>query len=105
MQADPVGATQMPPVVRAPSGALADGMKTWEANTRYYDASAIRVPTLLIVGEWDADTPPNMAQGMFAQLTNAPAKRLVVIGEATHTMLLERNRTQLYREVQAFLDE
>ena len=30
---------------------------------------------------------------------------LVIVGEATHTMLLERNRLQLFREVQAFLDE
>jgi len=27
------------------------------------------------------------------------------IGEATHVALLEKNRLQLYREVQMFLDE
>jgi alpha-beta hydrolase superfamily lysophospholipase len=105
MEADPVGAKQTPPVVRAPNGALADGLRTWEADTRYYDPSTITVPTLLVVGEWDVDTPPSMAQALLARLTGAPARRLVIIGEATHTMLLERNRLQLYREVQTFLEE
>jgi pimeloyl-ACP methyl ester carboxylesterase len=105
MEADPVGARQTPPAVRAPNGALADGMRYWEADTRYYDPSGIRAPTLLVVGEWDGDTPPSMAQALLARLTSVPAKRLVIVGEATHTMLLERNRMQLFREVQAFLDE
>ena len=105
MEADPFGAKRTPPVVRAPSGALAEGMKYWEAETRYYDPSGIRAPVLLIVGEWDADTPPYMAQALMTRLVNAPRKRLVIVGEATHTMLLERNRMQLFREVQNFLDE
>ena len=105
MEADPVGAKQTPPVVRAPNGALADGMQYWEADTRYYDPGPIRAPTLLIVGEWDADTPPSMAQALLARLTNTTRKRLVIVGEATHTMLLERNRMQLFREVQTFLEE
>jgi hypothetical protein len=29
----------------------------------------------------------------------------VVIGEGTHTVMLERNRMHLFREVQLFLDE
>jgi hypothetical protein len=32
-------------------------------------------------------------------------KRLVEIGEASHLLMLERNRLQLFREVQLFLDE
>jgi len=105
MEADPVGARRTPPAVRAPNGALADGMNYWEADRRYYDPSGIRVPTLLVVGEWDADTPPYMAQALLARLANAPSRRMVIIGEATHTMLLEKNRLQLFREVQTFLDE
>ena len=105
METDPVGAKQTPPVLRAPNGALADGLRFWEADTRYYDPSTISVPTLLVVGEWDADTPPSMAQALLARLTSTPSRRLVIIGEATHTMLLERNRLQLFREVQTFLEE
>jgi alpha-beta hydrolase superfamily lysophospholipase len=63
------------------------------------------VPTLLIVAEWDADNPPSMSQALFAALTAAPCKRLVMIGEGTHSVMIEKNRMQLFREVQLFLDE
>jgi alpha-beta hydrolase superfamily lysophospholipase len=42
---------------------------------------------------------------VFSKLVNAPQRRLVQIGGATHLVLLEKNRLQLYREVQMFLDE
>jgi pimeloyl-ACP methyl ester carboxylesterase len=105
LESDPVGAAQSPPVLHAPNGVLEDIQKYWLSDTRYYDPSKITVPTLLVQAEWDNDTPPYMAQGVFARLTNAPLKRYVVIGEGTHTVLLERNRIQLFREVQLFLDE
>jgi alpha-beta hydrolase superfamily lysophospholipase len=63
------------------------------------------VPVLLVHGEWDADTPAYMSQALFARLTGAPLKRYVVIGEGTHSIMMERNRMQLFREVQLFLDE
>ena len=34
-----------------------------------------------------------------------PYKRLVEIGEGTHTMMLEKNRMQFFREIIGFLDE
>lgn len=46
-----------------------------------------------------------MPPGGFARLTNAPVKRLVTIGEGTHAVVLEKNRFQLFREVQLFLEE
>jgi alpha-beta hydrolase superfamily lysophospholipase len=105
LEADPIGAGQSPPVVRAPNGVVEDGQRYWGADTRYYDASKIRVPVLLAHGEWDADTPAYMSQALLARLTGAPAKRYVVIGEGTHTVMMERNRMHLFREVQLFLDE
>lgn len=105
LEADPVGAAQNPPVVRAPNGVVEDGGRYWAADTRYYDPSKIHVPVLLVHAEWDADTPAYMSQALFARLTNAPLKRYVVIGEGTHTVIMERNRMQLFREVQLFLDE
>ena len=105
MAADPVGARMSPPAVRAPNGLLVDAFKYWEADTRYYDPSSIRAPVLMVVGEWDVDTPVYMAQAILARLTASPRKRLVIIGEGTHHLMLERNRTQLFREVQSFLDE
>ena len=46
-----------------------------------------------------------MAQTLFPLLASAPAKRLVMIGEATHTVIMEKNRMQLFNEAQLFLDE
>ena len=105
LESDPVGATQTPPVIRAPNGVLGDIRKYWSSDTRYYDPSKITVPVLLVQAEWDNDTPLYMAQAVFARLSNAPFKRYALIGEGTHMVLLERNRMQLFREVQSFLEE
>lgn len=102
---DPVGSTQTPPVVRAPNGVIEDGQKYWSAGQPYYDPSKINIPILLIHAEWDADTPAYMSQTLFGKLVNSPRKRYVVIGEGTHTVIMEKNRMQLFREVQLFLDE
>jgi pimeloyl-ACP methyl ester carboxylesterase len=105
MAADPIGAKMSPPAVRAPNGLLVDALAYWEADRRYYDPSAIRAAVLMVVGDWDVDTPAYMAEAILARLTQSPRTRLVIIGEGTHHLMLERNRTQLFREVQLFLDE
>ena len=69
------------------------------------DPAGIRVPTLLVVGDRDADTPPHMARGYFERLVNAPCRRMVVIGDGTHNLMIERQRMQLFREVQLFMSE
>jgi len=102
---DPVGAARNPPVLRAPNGTVFDTQTYWSAGKPVYDPAKITVPTLLLVAEWDRDTPPAMAQTLFPLLVNAPAKRLVLFGEGTHTILLEKNRMQLFNEVQLFLEE
>jgi pimeloyl-ACP methyl ester carboxylesterase len=104
MEADPIGAKMTPPAVRAPNGLLVDALKYWEADTRYYDPSTIQAPTLLVVGAWDVDTPAYMSHAILTRL-GSRQKRLVIIGEGTHHLMLERNRTQMFREVQTFLDE
>jgi hypothetical protein len=84
---------------------LQDGRDYWSAGKPYYDPRAITASTLLIHAEWDQDTPGYMAQAVFGLLENAAWKRLVIIGEGTHSVIMERNRMQLFREVQLFLDE
>ena len=91
--------------LRAPNGVIQDVRNYWSANKPYYDAAEIRVPTLIAHAEWDQDTPSYMSQALFGLLKNAPVKRLVEIGEGTHTVIMEKNRMQLFREVQLFLDE
>lgn len=102
---DPVGVQQSPPVIRAPNGVLADGAEYWSSNKPYYDPAKITVPTLLVQAEWDQDLPPYMAQTLFPLLVNAPGKRYVMLAEGTHTIIMEKNRLELFKAVQAFLDE
>jgi pimeloyl-ACP methyl ester carboxylesterase len=102
---DPVGAAHTPPVLRAPNGVMADSRDFWNRGNPLYDPADIRVPTMVAHAEWDADLPNSMFYAYFAKLVNTPYKRAVQIGEGTHTVLLEKNRMQLFREVQQFLDE
>jgi len=102
---DPVSARQTPPVLRAPNGVVADSREHWSAGKPLYDPGDIRVPTFLAHAEWDQDTPNYMLYAYFEKLTNTPYKRYVQIGEGTHTVIMEKNRMQLFQAVQQFLDE
>ncbi len=102
---DPKGAAQTPPVLRAPNGTAQDSRDYWLAGKPLYQPSDIRVPTLLIHAEWDADLPTYQTAAYFEQLTNAPYKRWVQLGEGTHTVMLEKNRMQFIHAVTAFLEE
>jgi alpha-beta hydrolase superfamily lysophospholipase len=102
---DPAGAAMTPPVLRAPNGVVQDGLEFFGAGKAYYDPAKITVPTLLVGAEWDRDTPPYMAQTLFPLLVNSPAKRYVMLAEGTHTIVMEKNRLELFKAVQSFLDE
>lgn len=102
---DPEGLRRSPPALRAPNGSVADGRDYWRAGRPFFDPEKITAPTLLVLGEWDQDTPPYMAQTLFPLLTNSPGKRLVLLGEGTHGMWMERNRGALFQAVQVFLEE
>ena len=91
--------------LRAPNGVIQDLREYWVAGKPYYEPANIRVPTLIVHAEWDQDTPTYMSTALFGLLKNAPVKRMVEIGEGTHTVIMEKNRMQLFREVQLFLDE
>lgn len=101
---DPVGAAMHPPVLRAPNGAVQDGRDYWTAGRALYDPAAITAPTMIAVGEWDRDTPPALGLTLFSLLKNVREKRFALLGEATHTALMERNRLALFAQVQLFLE-
>jgi hypothetical protein len=42
---------------------------------------------------------------MFAKLINAPVRRFTEVGEATHFMMVEKNRHQLFGQTRFFLEE
>jgi pimeloyl-ACP methyl ester carboxylesterase len=102
---DPDATKHNPPMLRAPNGVIADALAYWTAGKAHYDPGKITVPTFLIHAEWDFDLPSYQAREVFAALKNAPYKRLVEIGEGTHTAMLEKNRMQFFREIIGFLDE
>jgi pimeloyl-ACP methyl ester carboxylesterase len=102
---DPEGMRRNPSVIRAPNGSVADGREYWAAGKPFFDPARIAAPALLVLGEWDQDTPPYMAQALFPLLTASPGKRLVLLGEGTHGMWMERNRGALFQAVQVFLEE
>jgi pimeloyl-ACP methyl ester carboxylesterase len=102
---DPEASKQNPPMLRAPNGVIEDSMNTWSAGKARYDPGKITVPTFLLHAEWDADLPSYLAQGYFAQLKNTPYQRLVELSEGTHTVMMEKNRMQFFRELMDFLDE
>ena len=103
LASDPVGAGQDPPVLRSPAGVRQDLHELWGAGKPTYDPGAIAAPTLLVTGAWDQVTPPDQAQGVFDAL-GSWIKRFVQIGAGTHLLMLERNRLQLFQEVQLFLE-
>lgn len=99
---DPLGAGE---TIRAPNGVVLDGIEYWEVGRPLYDPAKLSIPVLVVVGEWDQDTPVSMAQTLFPKLTSAPWRRLSVLSGGTHTMLMERNRMLLFRSVSQFLEE
>ena len=105
LASDPEAAKKNPPMLRAPNGVVQDGRDYWGAGKPLYDPADIRVPTFLAHAEWDQDLPSTMLYAYFAKLSNAPYKRYVEIGEGTHTVIMEKNRMQLFQAVQQFLDE
>jgi len=105
LSTDPVGAARTPPVVRTPAGTVQDGRDTWQAGKAAFDPSQIKAPTLVITGEWDGVNPPGLARGMFAKLINAPVRRYTEVGEATHFMMVEKSRHQLFGQTRFFLEE
>ena len=102
---DPEASKQNPPMLRAPNGVMEDSANSYGAGKALYDPGKITVPTLLLHAEWDADLPSYQAQGYFAQLKNAPYKRLIELSEGTHTVMMEKNRMQFFHELMGFLDE
>jgi pimeloyl-ACP methyl ester carboxylesterase len=92
-------------MLRAPNGVFEDNMNYWGAGKAQYDPGKITVPTLILHAEWDADLPSYLAQNYFTQLKNTPYKRMIELSEGTHTVMMEKNRMQFFRELMGFLDE
>lgn len=100
---DPDGVRQNPQVLRVPNGPAADAAEFWGAGRPFWDPAAVRAPTLVAAGEWSGAAEASLA--IFNLLGQSPGKRMVLLGEGTRQMWLERNRGALFQAVQVFLEE
>jgi pimeloyl-ACP methyl ester carboxylesterase len=104
MATDPSSNMRNPPSLRAPNGVLEDSF--YQATGRpLWNASSIYAPTLLIAGAYDTWSYPEDREGLMRDLVHAPAKRSVLIPDATHFVLFEKNRSQFFEEVLKFLKQ
>jgi len=99
---DPTSGSRTPPSLRAPNGVLEDTFYQ-ASGRRMWNASSIYVPTLVIAGEYDTWSYPEDREGLMRDLTNAPAKKHVVIKDATHFVLFEKKRFEFFNEILSFL--
>ncbi len=104
MATDPTSATRTPPSLRAPNGVLEDSF--YQATGRaLWNAANIYVPTLVIAGAFDTWSFPEDREGLLRDLVHAPAKKSVLIPNATHFVLFEKPRFQFFEEIAKFLKE
>lgn len=102
LQSDPLAAKYQSDSVRFPAGPSVDVTELLH-NISYYYPEEIRVPTLVIRGEWDAYPDNKDAKKLFSSLRNVPFKKYVVIEKGTHVIHLEEGRLKLYAAVTHFL--
>lgn len=101
---DPTSNTRNPPSLRAPNGVLEDTFMQ-ATGRRIWNASSIYVPTLVIAGEYDTWSFPEDRENLLRDLTNAPAKRHVLIKDSSHFTLFEKPRFEFFAEIEKFLRE
>ncbi|HEY6001717.1 MAG TPA: alpha/beta fold hydrolase [Anaeromyxobacter sp.] len=101
---DPRSKTRNPPSLRAPNGVLEDSFMQ-ATGRRIWNASSIYAPTLVIAGEFDTWSYPEDREGLMRDLVHAAYKKSVLIPEATHFVLFEKNRRQFFEAILQFLKE
>lgn len=87
---------------RFPSGPLQDMEELLHGHACYRPAD-LKMPVLLIRGEWDQYPDAVDAEKLFSAMDQSPQKKYVVIEKGTHVMHLEKSRHQLYEETLRFL--
>ncbi len=98
LASDPASQTRQPPSVRRPMGPLVDLYYIW-TNRPIFDAAKIQDPVLIIRGDADFFADPTFIN----KVTGTSRKKEVVIPDATHWALYEKNRAQLIDETEKFL--
>src|SRR5262249_17112280 len=82
----------------APNGSLEDSF--YQATGRpLWNAANIYAPTLVITGDFDTWSFQEDREGLMRALVHAPTKRHVVIKDASHFVLFEKNRVQFFEAI------
>ena len=102
LQSDPLTLKSKSGAIRFPSGPSQDVTDLLH-NKPYYKPEDIKVPVLVIRGEWDSYPNNTDCEKLFSSLENAPYKKYVMLEKGTHVMHLEKSRYQLYDETLLFL--
>ena len=105
VRTEPDDALRASKSLRAGNGPIQDIRDFWAIGKPLYDPAQIEVPVLLVHGEWDIDVPIELAQAYFLRLSGAPYKRWLELGEATHMLMLEKNRRQAFDALIGFMQE
>jgi pimeloyl-ACP methyl ester carboxylesterase len=103
LDGDPESRHRNPPSVMVPSGPDID-LAEVSAGRFVYEPAKIKVPILVILGEWDAIATEEGGKRLFDLLTGTQRKSLVIIGRGTHLPQFESVRFELYRNIRTFLE-
>ncbi len=90
----------IPGTLRRPMGPMQDLFSIWHQQPIYPIAN-ITTPTLVIYGDLDLFADHHL----YDQLSGARIKKQIVIPQATHWLIYEKNRTVFYNSVISFLKE
>jgi alpha-beta hydrolase superfamily lysophospholipase len=87
--------------IATPIGFAVDIFDAWHG--RYFETAAVTSPFLLLRGDWDRFlTPAAETQRLFEDI-GATEKYYVQFPRATHSLLFEEGRHEMYRVVETFL--
>jgi pimeloyl-ACP methyl ester carboxylesterase len=102
MATDPTSESRNPPSLRAPNGVLEDSF--YQATGRpLWNAANIYAPTLVIAGAYDTWSFPEDREGLMRDLVHAPKKASLLIPDATHFILFEKQRFTFFEAILKFL--
>lgn len=107
MASDPLSESHEPPAIRVPRGFQREAFEM-SMGRRYWEASEILAPTLVVRGQLDFWSRPEDAEVLRTEINQAGVARLVTILGGTHYLLNDRpehGRTDFLREVVAFLGD
>ncbi len=98
---DPRSRGLEPASFRCPAGPLADLVSVFNGRP-LYDPHKLTMPTLLVRGSDDTTSTDTDARRLLAAVTS-PQKAYCVIAPGSHFLILEKNRSELYRRLSEFL--